>query len=129
MGENILVVENEPNIQEALALVFEDSFKLSMAASAEEALATPPEAAEAVGVIFLDGDLGPGLSGDEALPFFRQRFPQASIVYIGSMGPLKATALKAAGVSIMLPKPWLVAPLAQLRAAAGEGLSLSRLRP
>jgi len=85
MGENILVVENEPNIQEALALVFEDSFKLSMAASAEEALATSPEAAEDVGVIFLDGDLGPGLSGDEALPFFRQRFPLASIVYIGAL--------------------------------------------
>jgi DNA-binding NtrC family response regulator len=128
MGGNILVVENEPNIREAFDLVFGDSFELRMAGSAEEALATPPEAAESVGVIFLDGDLGPGLSGDEALPFFRQRFPKASIVYIGSMGPLKATALKAAGVSIMLPKPWLVAPVTQLRNAAMEGFTLRRFR-
>jgi DNA-binding NtrC family response regulator len=129
MEENILVVENEPNIREAFDLVFGESCELHMACSAEEALATPPEAAEAVRVIFLDGDLGPGLSGDQALPFFLERFPRASIVYIGALGPLKAPALKAAGVSIVLPKPWLHAPLTQLRAAAAEGFSLGRSRP
>ena len=119
MSSSILIVDDEPSIREALDAALGASHQLRMASSAEEALATPLEIASAVSVIFLDGALGPGLSGDQALGQLRRRFPQAAIVYIGALGALKAPALRAAGVSLILPKPW---SLADLEAAARIGM-------
>jgi DNA-binding NtrC family response regulator len=111
MSGSILVVDDEPGIREAFDLVLGDAYELRLAGSAEEALATPAEAAEDVKVIFLDGFLGDGMSGEKALPSLRLRFPWACIIFIGALGSISATALKAAGVSIVLPKPWKVEEL------------------
>ncbi len=123
MGGSILVVDDEPGIQAAFDLVLGSAYTLRMASTAEEALATPPQAAADVKVIFLDGVFGAGLTGSQALLLFRRRFPQASIVYIGALGSLDAPALRAAGVSVVLPKPWKVA---DLRNVAMSGLELCR---
>ena len=108
---SILVVDDEPSILEAFDMVLGSSFNVRLAGSAEEALATPPAAAVGVKVIFLDGILGAGLSGARALPLFRHQFPQASIVFIGALGSLDAPALRAAGASAILPKPWNITDL------------------
>jgi DNA-binding NtrC family response regulator len=121
MGASILVVDDEPGIRDAFELVLGSAYALRMASTAEEALATPPQVAADVKVIFLDGVFGAGLTGDQALPQFRRQFPQASIVYIGALGSLDAPALRAAGVSVVLPKPWKVN---DLRTAAAMGLAV-----
>jgi CheY-like chemotaxis protein len=102
----ILVVDDEPSIREVFQMLFGASHEVLLLASAEEALATPQGAAAEVGVLFLDGQLGAGLSGERALPLLRKRFPGARIVFIGALGEQEAPALKAAGVSLVLPKPW-----------------------
>ena len=107
----ILIVDDEPGIREALDLVLGSSFKLHLARSAEEALSMPAAIAAAVKIIFLDGYLSAGLSGYRALPLFRRQFPQASIVFIGALGSLDAPALRAAGASAVLPKPWKVSDI------------------
>jgi CheY-like chemotaxis protein len=122
LGGSILVVDDEPGIQAAFDLVLGSSYDLRMASSAEEALDTSPEAAAAVRVIFLDGILGAGLTGDQALHLFRRQFPRASIVYIGALGSLDASALRAAGASLVLPKPWKVT---DIRAIAAMGVAMS----
>lgn len=121
---SILVVDDEPSILEAFDMVLGSSFKVRLASSAEEALATPPAAAAGVKVIFLDGILGAGLSGDRALPLFRRQFPQASIVFIGALGSLTAAALRAAGANLVLPKPWNVS---DIRTIAATGMALPTL--
>jgi DNA-binding NtrC family response regulator len=108
---NILVVDDEPSIRETFAVVFGSSHVLRLVASAEEALATPHAAALEVGTVFLDGQLGPGLSGDRALPLIRQRFPAARIVFTGALGAQQAAALRAAGAYAVLPKPWALSDL------------------
>jgi CheY-like chemotaxis protein len=108
---SILVVDDEPAIREAFDMVLGSSFNVRLATTAEEALATPAAAAAAVKVIFLDGILGAGLSGDRAIPLFRRQFPQAAIVFTGALGSLDAPALRAAGASVVLPKPWKVTDL------------------
>lgn len=103
---NILVVDDEPGVRAVFEVLFGASHELRLLASAEEALATPPLTAAEVGVLFLDGQLGPGLSGQRALPQLKMRFPGARIVFIGALGALEAPALMEAGVSLVLPKPW-----------------------
>jgi DNA-binding NtrC family response regulator len=123
MGGTILIVENEPSIQEAIELVLGGSYKLRMSASVEEALAMPDEVSATIQVIFLDGFLGAGLAGEQALPAFRRRFPKAFIVYIGALGGLKASELMRAGASVVLPKPWTIS---ELRLTAARGLAGAR---
>jgi|GEM_PF-5230092 len=117
---SILVVDDEPGIRDAFDLVLGATFNVRLASSAEEALATTPEAAAAVKVIFLDGMLGAGLSGDRALPLFRHQFPHAAIIFIGALGRLDAPALRAAGASLVLPKPWNVS---DIRTIAANGMA------
>lgn len=109
VADRILIVDDEPGIRQAFDLVLGLDYDLSMAASVEEALAI--SGAEDIQVIFLDGILGGGLSGENALPLFRTRFPRASIVFIGALGEENAKHLMAEGVSIVLPKPWRVEDL------------------
>jgi len=122
LGGSILVVDDEPGIQAAFDLVLGSTYDLRMASSVEEALDTSSEAAAAVKVIFLDGILDGALTGDRALPLFLRQFPQASIIYIGALGSLNAPALHAAGVSMVLPKPWEVT---DIRAIAARGVSMA----
>ena len=115
MTERVLVVEDEPSIREALGLALGAGYELCLASTVEEALALPQEASAAIHLIYLDGGLGAGLSGRQALPLFRQRFAQARIVYTGSLGSLDVKDLQAAGASQVLPKPW---DLSELLASA-----------
>lgn len=120
MGGCVLVVEDDEGVRQALGLALEPAYGLRMAATAEEALANGTAADDDVRVIFLDGNLGPGLSGEQALPLLRRRFPHARIVFTGALGSLRAQALIQAGASEVLPKPW---SLKDLLGAARAGFS------
>jgi response regulator of citrate/malate metabolism len=115
VGGVILVVDDDPSIREALDLVLGSTSTLHMACSAEEALAMSSVVASAVEIIFLDGYLGAGPTGIQALPLLRIKFHSARIAFIGALGQLNASELRAVGVTMVLPKPW---KLGDLRAAA-----------
>jgi len=120
MTPNILIVDDEPGIQEAFELMLGDAYGLRMAGSAEEALDLSAEVARSIRLIYLDGALGPGMSGERALPALKIKFPGACIIYIGASGIVRASTLLAAGVGFVLPKPWDVV---QLQAIAREGMA------
>ncbi len=103
----VLVVEDQDGIREALKLLLQDNFAVSLVASAEQALALPLNEAKAVGVLLLDGNLGTGTHGLGALAAMRAHFPGAAVIYTSALANLADPAtLAAAGITEILPKPW-----------------------
>lgn len=122
MPASILVIDDEPSIRDAFELVFKGLFELCALESVEQALASSTEEVGAVRVIFLDGLLGRGCSGERGLPKLKAKFPGAFVVFTGALGDLQRVELRSAGAAMVLPKPWEVE---ELRSVARLGMAIT----
>ena len=92
----VLVVDDDPEVLEALREILEDlGYEASTAASAEQAIAAM--ATVRPHVVFLDLRM-PGISGLEALTYFRQHHRTLPVIVItGDPGQESAQKARAAG--------------------------------
>ncbi len=106
MAANILIVDDDFGIREAMDAALGRYYRVRTAASIEDVMAIPAPEARDIRVIFLDGFLGwDRMPGDRALPWLKVKFPYAFIIYIGASGDARVPELTHAGVAIVLPKP------------------------
>jgi CheY-like chemotaxis protein len=113
----VLVVDDEPEVLDVLRELLEElGYEASSAASGEQAIAamatTRPQ------VVFLDLAM-PGISGLEALTYFRQHHRTVPVIVItGAPGQESAQKARAAGAFDVLAKPFDMAALQSLVAQA-----------
>jgi DNA-binding NtrC family response regulator len=113
----VLVVDDEPEVLDTLREILEElGFDASVAASGEQAIAAM--AIVRPHVVFLDLLL-PGISGLEALTYFRQHHrPVPVIVITGDTSLESAQKARAAGAFDVLAKPFTMTTLQSLVAQA-----------
>ena len=113
----VLVVDDDPEVLEALREILEDlGYEASTAASAEQAIAAMTTVRPHV--VFLDLRM-PGISGLEALTYFRQHHRTLPVIVItGDPGHESAQKARAAGAFDVLAKPFGMATLQSLVAQA-----------
>jgi CheY-like chemotaxis protein len=113
----VLVVDDEPEVLDVLRELLEElGYEARSAASGEQAIAamatTRPQ------VVFLDLAM-PGISGLEALTYFRQHHRTVPVIVItGAPGQESAQKARAAGAFDVLAKPFDMAALQSLVAQA-----------
>jgi CheY-like chemotaxis protein len=113
----VLVVDDEPEVLDVLRELLEDlGYEASTAASGEQAIAAMATARPQV--VFLDLAM-PGISGLEALTYFRQHHRTVPVIVItGAPGQESAQKARAAGAFDVLAKPFDMATLRGLVAQA-----------
>jgi CheY-like chemotaxis protein len=113
----VLVVDDEPEVLEALRDILEHlGYEASTAASGEQAIAAMATARPQV--VFLDLAM-PGISGLEALTYFRQHHRTVPVIVItGAPGQESAQQARAAGAFDVLAKPFEMPTLESLVAQA-----------
>jgi DNA-binding NtrC family response regulator len=102
---DVLVIDDEPVVTEAVRLVLRDAgYSVAAALDAESGLAH--RALDTCRLVICDLML-PGHSGIEALRVMRERRPRLPIVMItGYATPEQAELARAAGATAFLPKPF-----------------------
>jgi CheY-like chemotaxis protein len=101
---DVLVVDDEPVVSDAIRLVGHAGFEVTAVPDAETALAHP--ALAGCRLVICDLML-PGLSGFDALQTMRLRRPELPIVMTtGYATPEQEERVLAAGASAFLPKPF-----------------------
>ena len=113
----VLVVDDDPEVLETLAELLEHlGYEASTAASGEEAIVAM--ATVRPQVAFLDLAM-PGISGLEALTYFRQHHRTVPVIVItGAPGQESAQQARAAGAFDVLAKPYDLPTLQSLVAQA-----------
>ena len=123
----VLVVDDEPEVLDVLRELLEElGYEARSAASGEQAIAamatTRPQ------VVFLDLAM-PGISGLEALTYFRQHHRTVPVIVItGAPGQESAQKARAAGAFDVLAKPFDMAALQSLVAQAMRVAPRRRVR-
>jgi DNA-binding NtrC family response regulator len=107
--ESILIVEDEPGCREALTLILQNTYEVSMAADGREALKIMKN--KYFDLITLDLHM-PGLSGFDILPEIRKLAPGTEVIIISGYGTL-ANAGKAlhSGINDFISKPFVVSEI------------------
>ena len=118
----VLVVDDEPEVLDTLREILEElGYEASTAASGEQAIAAM--ATVQPHVVFLDMMM-PGLSGLEALTYFRQHYRMVPVIVItGSIEQKVTRQARAGGAFDVVGKPFNMATLQNLVAQA---MSLAR---
>ena len=113
----VLVVDDDPEVLDTLRELLEDlGYEASTAASADQAIAAM--ASVRSHVVFLDLRM-PGISGLEALTYFRQHHRTLPVIVItGDPGQESAQKAHAAGAFDVLAKPFGMTTLQSLVAQA-----------
>ena len=109
----ILVVDDESSIRDALteALIFYTAHTVEAVASAEQALDVLSANSQDISHIFLDGQLGKGLSGYEVLPTLRAKYPRIEVICIGALAGIQDSNIYAHQSVRVLSKPWQIREL------------------
>ena len=112
----LVVIEDDPDVQFLIESIFamDPRFNVtSVAASAEDALESPPTSEP--GIIVLDHGLAGSLPGLAAAPLLKERAPQAKIIMFTAHAALQARANKESSIDAFLLKtePEKLLPLAQ----------------
>jgi len=113
----VLVVDDEPEVLDTLREILEElGYKASVAASGEQAIAAM--ATVQPHVVFLDMMM-PGVSGLEALTYFRQHYRRVPVIVItGSVEQKVAREARAGGAFDVVGKPFDMDALQGLLARA-----------
>ena len=121
----VLVVDDEPEVLESLRELLEHlGYEASAAASGEQAIAAM--ASVRPHVVFLDW-LIPGISGMEALTYFRQHHRTVPVIVItGSIEQEVARQASAGGAFDVVGKPF---DLPALKGLAARAMSVARAAP
>ena len=111
----VLVVDDDPEVLDALGEILDGlGYEVSTATSVEQAIAAMT--ASRPQVVFLDL-LMPGISGLEALTYFRQHHRTLPVIVItGDPGHERVQKARAAGAFDVLAKPFSMATLQSLAA-------------
>ena len=123
----VLVVDDEPEVLDTLREILEElGYKASVAASGEQAIAAM--ATVQPHVVFLDMMM-PGVSGLEALTYFRQHYRRVPVIVItGSVEQKVAREARAGGAFDVVGKPFDMDALQGLLARAMQLAARSDLR-
>jgi len=113
----VLVVDDDPEVLDTLRELLEDlGYEASTAPSVEQA--TAAMATSRPQVVFLDLMM-PGISGLEALTYFRQHYRTVPVIVItGDPGHESVQKARTAGAFDVLGKPFNMATLQSLAAEA-----------
>jgi DNA-binding NarL/FixJ family response regulator len=101
----LVVIEDDPDVQFLIEAIFamDPRFNVtSVAASAEEALESPPTSEP--GIIVLDHGLAGSLPGLAAAPLLKERAPQAKIIMFTAHAALQARADREPAIDAFLLK-------------------------
>lgn len=101
----LVVIEDDPDVQFLIESIFSMDPRFcvtNMAASAEEALKSPPTSEP--GIIVLDHGLAGPLPGLAAAPLLKERAPQAKIIMFTAHGALQARADREPAIDAFLLK-------------------------
>jgi two-component system chemotaxis response regulator CheY len=111
----VLVVDDQPEVMGVLRDMLRHlQYEASTATSAEEAIAAMIDARP--NVVFLDLQL-PGMSGLEALAYFREHYPSVPVIVItGNLDQKVTDQVRDRGASDVLVKPFSLTVLRNLLA-------------
>jgi DNA-binding NarL/FixJ family response regulator len=104
-GKILIVIEDDPDVQFLIEAIFSMDPRFSVtnvAASAEEALASPPTSEP--GIIVLDHGLAGPLPGLAAASLLKERAPQAKIIMFTAHAALQARADREPSIDAFLLK-------------------------
>ena len=103
--QNLVIVEDDPFISEALETFFQDQNKIRTFGSAEDALAVKADLKD-VGVFILDYKL-PAMDGIELFKHLQPEFPTAKYILItGEMSYEMAESTRHLGFDALILKPF-----------------------
>jgi DNA-binding NtrC family response regulator len=113
----VLVVDDEPRVMSILSEMLQHfGYEVSSAESAEEAFAAMATAQPQV--VFLDLKL-PGISGLEALAYFREHYPTVPVIVVtGNIEDAMAYQARDCGAFKVIGKPFSLTALKTLLAQA-----------
>jgi DNA-binding NtrC family response regulator len=119
----ILIVEDQESVREALKLALEDEFRITAVASAEEALQLLQERSFAVAIC----DIGlPGMSGESLLLAIKASWPSTEVVMVTGLRDVEqAVRCMKSGAYDYVSKPWNVEELQAVVRRANEKWLLS----
>ncbi len=119
----ILIVEDEPSVQEALRLLLEEQYQIVAVPSAEEALKLLEREPFSVALV----DIGlPGMGGEELLSVLRASWPGTEVVIITAAKDVEqAVRCMKNGAYDFITKPWDVNELLAVVKRATEKWALA----
>ncbi len=127
--KQMLIVDDNHGLREALRTVFEDDFDLAFASSGEEALGVSGN--HRPQVVLMDYQM-PGLDGVQTMQLLRAQTPESRVIVMSASDDhQRVTAAMRSGASDFVGKPFDVGEIKSLvaRAVATSDKSLSFKKP
>ena len=127
--KQMLIVDDNHGLREALRTVFEDDFDLAFASSGEEALGVSENRRPQV--VLMDYQM-PGLDGVQTMQLIREQTPESRVIVMSALDDQqRVAAAMRSGASDFVGKPFDIGEIRSrvARAVAASNQSLSFKKP